>query len=270
MDIDPAPTAAGIFIGHAFTPDFCSSGTDLDQDGLSDLCEERLSWAFAPELYYWGYDDIRREAYWAARPSGVDNVVIAYLPSYYRDHGSNTYVCSLPPPLHHPSCDGHNGDSEMMLLTVYYKYETEHWILGEAAYSAHGSYNMYSRGNKAYPSVLEYPGRKGGYPRAWVSMGKHANYATRAQCNGGGFVGTDDCTANNSAVRLEWSAYWNVGSSNHPIINCVVSRVPSYEYYGSGRQECFWTGSEFSGWIPDNVGGDRADPYGPQLRAAGF
>jgi hypothetical protein len=270
VDIDPAPTAPGVFLGHAFTPQFCADGQDVDGDGLNDYCEQRLSFEFTPELYYWSYDDISREAYWAARPGGGEKVVIAYLPSYHRDHGSNTYVCSLPPPFYHPSCDGHNGDSEMILLTVYYNYETEHWVLGEAAYSAHGEYNEYTRGNKAYPPLLTYPDRKGGYPRAWVSMGKHANYATRASCNSGGVLGTDDCSANNAAVRLEWSAYWNLGSSSHPRIDCVVSRDPSYEYYGSGRQECFWTGSDFAGWVPDNVGGDRASSYGPQLTTAGF
>jgi hypothetical protein len=268
VDIDPAPSAPGIFVGHAFTPDFCSSGTDLDQDGLSDFCEERLSWAFAPELYYWANDDIRREAYWAARPGGQDDVIIAYLPAYYRDHGSNTYTCSLP--FHPSSCDGHNGDSELILLTVYYEYQTEHWVLGEAALSQHGDLSVYTRGTKAYPSILQYPDRKGGYPRVWVSMGKHANYGTRNRCNEGGTLGTDDCTANNAAVRLEWSAYWNIGSHAHPLINCVVSRDPTYEYYGNGRHECFWTGSDFAGWVPDNIGGDRASSYGPQLTAAGF
>lgn len=269
VDIDPAPNAPGVFIGHDFTPDYCfDAGTDLDADGIRDYCEQRLSLPFAPELYYWNWDDIRREPYWAARPLSPTQVRIAYLLSYYRDHGSNTYTCSLP--FAPSSCYGHNGDSETLLLDIYYNAVTEHWVLETAWYSAHGHYNVYSRGSKAYPTTLTYPTHPGANPRAWVSMGKHANYNSQSSCNSGGTLGTDDCGSNNTSVVLEWSADWNLGSSTSPLIDCVASRNLAYEYYGSGRFECYWTGTEFSGWIPNYIGGARASNYGPQLTAAGF
>src|SRR3972149_6604325 len=122
---------------------------------------------------------------------------LSYLFSYYRDEGSNAWLCNLPPPFWHPSCEGHNGDSEAIFLEVYYNFGTRHWVLDNARYSQHGSYPTYVRvpSSATYPTQLEYPGRLGGYPRAYVSQGKHANYPTTSACNSGGAFNTDTCVS---------------------------------------------------------------------------
>ncbi|HXF96112.1 MAG TPA: hypothetical protein VNI61_08405 [Gemmatimonadales bacterium] len=48
------------------------------------------------------------------------------------------------------------------------------------------------------------------------------------------------------------------------------SRNPPHEYYGSARQECYWTIVRFRGWIPITIGGDDSDPYSPLLAFMGF
>jgi hypothetical protein len=221
-------------------------------------------------LYYWGYDEVGREPYWAAAPSDSGRVKVAYLLGYYRDAGSDAYICNLPPPLWHSSCEGHNGDSETIILEVYYSVDTSHWILWKAKYSQHTGYGVYSKGLSAYPTKLHFPTHPGAHPRAYVAEGKHANYRSAAECNSGGAFGTDTCGQVNTAARVVVSSAWNVGSSSVPLLDCVVSRDPGYIYYGSGRQECFWANQNFRGWIPTSIGGASSTPYRTRLNDGGF
>jgi len=271
VEQDPDPEAPGVFLGSGVTPDVCIWGgyTDSDQDGLGEFCENHLGNAFAPELYYWSADNTGREPYWVAgiAPDG-ESVVLGYLLSYYRDEGSNVWACGLPGAP--SSCHGHNGDSEAILLTVYYNSSTQHWVLDHANYSQHGDYPSYARGANEYPQSLYYPSHAGTYPRAYVSQGKHANYASASECNSGGTFGSDTCESVNTAARIGVGSVWNLGSRSTPRIDCVTSRDPNYEYYGSGRQECYWTTQNFRGWIPTTVGGAEAGPYSPVLSAFGF
>lgn len=254
VQTDPDPNAPGVFLGSGVTPTACRRTntnliTDSDGDGLGDFCEIQLATNFAPELYYAYGDDVRREPYWAARfmDDEENEVAIAYLLSYYRDTGSKGSVIGY---------DAHNGDSEYIILYVYYDYESEHWVLEHAAYSQHTGYTVYMRGpSDAYPPALTYPSHPGLYPRSWVAEGKHANYATQGECNNGGPLGNDTCVDNNTAARVEMASYWNVGSRSSHSIDCVASRNPSYEFYGAGRLECYWTTLNFRGWVPDSVGG---------------
>ena len=242
---------------------------DIDADRLGDRCEKDLSQAFAPELYYWSGDAVGREPYWVSRPVG-NKVVIGYLLSYYRDEGSTNLLCSLP--FAPESCYGHNGDNEATFLTVYYDQAHKHWILDEARYAQHGVHEAYPRGANLYPKMLTYPVKAGGYPRAYVAEGKHASYGSRSECSGGGEYGTDNCDHVNTAARVEWSASYNRGSRavHTAAQDCVTSRNPSSTYYGSGRQECFWSGSNFRGWIPTTVGGAVSGPYTTVLANEGF
>jgi len=246
---------------------FNESQTDSDGDGLSDFCENNLAAAFAPELYYSYWDEVGREPYWVARPSDT-RVMIGYFIAYYRDAGSDAYLCHLPGAP--SSCNGHNGDSETIFLTVYYNEASQHWVLERALYSQHTSYGSYDRGSNSYPTMLTYPSHAGSYPRAYVSEGKHANYASTSECNGGGAFGTDTCTEVDTPAQVFVSGAYNVGSGGHHLLNCVESRDPSYIYYGAGRQECFWTGSDFRGWTPDSVGGASSSPYIDRLNYGGF
>lgn len=275
MDVDPDPEAPGVFLGSGVTDEVCftSAQTDNDADGLSTFCENNLAMAFAPELRYAYGDEVGREPYWAARPGSGGTVVIAYLISYYRDAGSSAGVCNLPPPLYDPSCDGHNGDSETIFLEVYYNSETHHWVLGKATYSQHESYSEYATSGGSgfdYPYVLEYPGHPGVYPRSYVSEGKHANYSSEIECEAGANFAADTCAGVDTSERLLVSGAYNVGSHSVHLIDCVGSRDSYYIYYGSGRLECYWTTSNFRGWIPTSVGGAESSPYHNRLIYGGF
>lgn len=256
------------------TPGKCSGEfiNDIDYDGFSDDCEEWLAVAFSPQLYYYSYDLVGREPHWVARPVGA-RVRLGYLLSYYRDEGSSAWVCGpgtiLPGT---SSCNGHNGDSEFIILDVSYNSTTMHWVLNTAFLSQHGSAVSYDRGTNAYPTQFYYPQRLGGYPRVWVSEGKHANYSSRSECNAGGFLNVDTCVDNNTSAQVESAYFLNIGSriGHTNAQDCMTSSNPNYIYYGSGRVECYWTEKRFRGWIPTTVGGADSDPYSPILASMGY
>jgi len=287
-DGDPNFWAPGIYL-EGIDPGYCAAGSDTDGDGLDNFCEKMLSWAFRPELRYWDQDDVRREPYWAARSLSPDTVRIIYLLSYYIDLGAaNSTSCwnswgwlGLLGYDVAKWCNGHNGDSEAVVLDVSYDHQTQHWVLRYASVSAHEHYH-YASPNQWGVAALTYPEHDGGYPAVYVSQKKHANYYAVSACNNGGpyvrIIGgeiyTDDCSAVNTAARLEWSNGWNVGSSANPpstwLVNCVESRNPAYEYYGQGKQECYWDAVPFRGWVPDQIGGGQAGGYDLRLAYWGF
>ncbi|HEY7636507.1 MAG TPA: hypothetical protein VH763_13220, partial [Gemmatimonadales bacterium] len=149
IEIDPAPSAPGIFLGSAVTPATCINRTqpDTDRDALAEGCEASLAAAFAPELAYAASDRTTREPRWAARPLSGGKVRLAYLLSLHFDLGA--YGCSFGLVI----CGGHYGDSETIVLDVYYNSVSRHWVLHQAVYSAHGVYNLYPRLLAAYPSM---------------------------------------------------------------------------------------------------------------------
>ena len=106
----------------------------------------------------------------------------------------------------------------------------------------------------------------------WIAEKKHANYFSRAGCNhSNSYVLTYDwCGDDDTSIRLAWSDSWNIGSISHPFVNGVVSRDSSYEFYGGGRTECYWSDIDFRGWVPDNIGGWEATPYVYKLLYFGF
>jgi len=256
QETDPFPDAPGVFLTSVVQPDYCFYGSynDVDQDGMGDLCEERLAGAFAPQLAYSTTDNVDREPYWAAHPverPGGPQAQIMYMLAYHLDLGVDNLACRVVPGL----CRGHYGDSEYILLDVYYDDATQHWVLATAYYSAHGDVNTYDKATGAFPSAVRYPEKPGGYPRAYVSYNKHANYAGQRECQAGGTLGIDDCPSPLAYARVPAPYYWNVGSSQYPFVNCVDSRDPIYQ--GFNHQECFWTMLRFSGWTglePDCTG----------------
>jgi hypothetical protein len=79
VDVDPNPSAAGIFIGGD-DPSTCFGVNDGDNDGLAERCEADLARAFAPQLYYYKFDEVGREPYWVAmKAEGAQRAVIGYL-----------------------------------------------------------------------------------------------------------------------------------------------------------------------------------------------
>ena len=263
----------------AITRSFCldtSGATDADQDGVTDYCEQRLAEAFAPELAFDNNDDTRREPRWAARLINGQRIRIAYLFSYYKDLGSVHGSCGVPGP--HYLCGPHNGDSELVAFEVAYNIDTERWVLHRAWFSAHGEYTSYTQGEgESYlgevTGEIEYPGQRGGHARVWVARYKHANYPREYLCDIGGFLNADTCDNNDGRVRLEVPGNGNIGSRSHPFLDCVASGNAWYEYYGDGRQECYWskaTTTVFRGWVPNNIGGGDADHYADVIANVDF
>ncbi len=246
----------------------CTNGTqtDNDGDGLSTFCENNLAAAFAPQLKYDPIDNIGGEPHWVAQKIAGNKVRIAYLLSYYLDQGSSLFWCGVP--FIGGLCTLHNGDSEEIVLDLYYDIDSFHWILDKAHYSRHGNWPAYERLGNPYPMALEYPGRAGGYPRSWVAKSKHANYPTQASCNGG----NDTCAQNSAGKRVFVSAATNLGARNShsSAQDTVVSANPSYQYYGSGKTEAYWTGADFRGWIPLSIGGPASSAYSGHLTYFGF
>ena len=258
---DPAPQAPGIFLGPAVTAAVCFNGSQLDTDvdGIADVCENALALNFAPQLAYSSSDRVFREMKWVARPLGGGRARVAYLLSYYFDDGLPG--CPFGPIL----CGGHYGDSEDIVLDLYYNAGTQHWVLHQAMYSVHGNYYTYPRTLTAFPITLYYPGKPGGYPRVYVSFRKHANYGSDQECDAGVFT-TDDCKAN-TFLQLIPTAAKNIGSraSHTSAQDCMASTNPLYS--GNGVTECYWTNRSFGGWQGKTP---KASAYSPKLSALGF
>jgi len=258
---DPNPGAPGVYLG-LLDPTECAESRDTDQDGLGDICEENLAWAFAPELAYAHGDNVGREPHWVARPLPNGGARIGYLLSYYVDWGVDDPLCEQNVT---PSswCRGHAGDSEEIYLDVFYDPTTQHWVLQTAHYSAHGDYNTYSAGPNGYPDALTYPSHQGAYPRSYVSYQKHANYASDGECDAAQW-GFEECVPDRFA-RVYAGLEVNLGTRSYPMQDCMASSNPLYS--DNGVIECYWTGARFSGWQgyqPDT------DPYGPKLAGFGF
>ncbi len=248
---DPNPSAPGVFLGSLVTPTMCGPEnpngiSDADYDDLSNYCETNLALAFAPELAYSSYDyGVGREPHWLSMPSpnNSNDVRILYLLSYYDDWG----VQNIPPCLDFlPSdwCFGHAGDSEAIGLDVHYNTGTQHWVLLEAWYSAHDAYNYYGPGANGYPTALYYPSHAGAYPRSYVSINKHANYSNPRDCDAAQY-GFEDCHSDQYA-RVDAGGSLNIGSNDMRLLDCMASANPLY--HDNGVIECYWTGSQFSGW----------------------
>jgi len=243
---------------------------------MSDYCEKVLAEAFAPSIRYYPTDDLSRESYWAARLMSDGKVRIFYAIAYYFDAGviSPEYsLCKLVGPV--VECDPHNGDSEHIVLDIYFDSSTLHWVVDHIWYSKHTTYNEIPRKtNKPYP-LITYLGAQGGYPLAWVSRNKHANYTSQSTCDAGGGVPDillwmfpwDDCGGNNSVDRIDALGNRNLGSNSQRLLNCVNSG--NYFYQDPPHpQECFWSASRFYGWQSDHS--TSADGYGDKLRYFGF
>ena len=297
---DPHPEAVGVYIASTITASACTGGEmqDTDLDGLADLCEQTLADAFDPWLRYnssdiaWG-----KEASYAGKPywrNGILVVRILYMPSYYYDAGTFDVNCLQGL----FDCAGHYGDSEAIVLEVYYNAATQHWILNDAVLSHHTSYTMaygnshsdFAEGNpifhipvngdsalvdkavtmESYPTDVTYThgGRLGGAPDVWVAVNKHSNYVNQSDCTAGGH-GTDRCSAD------AWEQMWlhdkyvgsrNVGSDVVHLMDCVPARIPPTSYWG--YQECYWTGVNFAGW--SGISAPVSPGYRVRLTAWGF
>jgi hypothetical protein len=172
-------------------------------------------------------------------------------------------------------CDGHHGDSEHVVLTIYYNPSTRHWLLEQEALSHHFGYIQVTPAKVlGYPNI-QYAGRLGTAPLIWVAQGKHANYTNQQACedgNGGGYLvdlvfSFDTCGGNNSFFTPTAGGNRNIGSQQRQLINCVASQNPFYQN-PPRLPECFWSAPKFFGWQLDHT--TSSDGYIIHLRRWGF
>ena len=241
---DPSPGANGIWLGNTVTGNVCyknynASIIDNDGDWLDDNCEYQLAKAFAPSVNMYAYEACPYgEPYWAAKY--FDDVLgrgwgefvrIAYMPAYYEDCGVN----------------GHEGDSEFIMLEVDYNPATKHWEMKSMFLSAHAGTFTNSSEWILDENEIEYPsGRLYSYPRVWVAEKKHANYKSRADCNAGA-IGFDECYRHGAyGGRILVYRHRGVGSRLYDRLGCQPS--DNLLFYENGRTECFYTRRNFKGW----------------------
>lgn len=264
---------------------------DTDLDGLSDYCEWTLAERFRPSRVMSSHEPFPgSEPYWAAKyfPDHGGAVRIIYAFAYYHDGGAPSttwpagvacnlgsaagsvvnvasFVAGWPAwyaviisiaggvaayvfsPEH--LCETHRGDSEFVTLDLRYNTETQHWYVISAFFAAH--YGTSSDRSQWVPTHgMEYPERYGGYPRVWVAESKHGSFQTRGVCTGG--LG-DTCNSNSllTEERVRWSKFYNLGSAQGPMVNCVSGGTLVAIYPELYSQECFWNANtRFEGWQP--------------------
>lgn len=268
--IDPGPTPAEVSL-DGITMDACRnrqvSGQDSDSDLLDDDCEYRLAYNFRPVMRFNSNDgNTVRESFWMAHRiygcnsyyyNGVsatclgtwEVVRIAYLLGYRNDTGFN----------------GHNGDSEFIIVEARYDATSDSWFTSRAYMPAHWGVSNppADKSRWWYSSELQFPGLSYGSPapRAWVSVSKHANYATQSACNAGSWLFNDTCEGNALEEGAEVRRERNVGESTSRLIDAVTAPQPVY--LGT---EWFWCySSGFCGWHTDRS--DCASPYSQILSA---
>jgi hypothetical protein len=277
--VDPARGAP-----LAVTPAFCeAASTDSDRDGLDDNCELTLAQAFAPILLVDSRDCIwttRSEprlggGYLFASQPVADGVRIAFLPAYFQDCGWRGALCWF----RGPRCGAHAGDSEMIVVDVA-PADGGRWATAGVFLSAHcfgrsdGRCRWYRGDELGQFSWAD--GVTRGAPRAWVALGKHANYPSRESCDSGHW-GNDTCDGNREAVRFPVrSARQNIGSRHHPSPMpdaCIASDQLPLGTTGTsvGTRECLWRDAQpFWGWQSDRFG-TPPTPYARYLeRFAAF
>lgn len=223
------------------------TGQDIDGDQLDDECEYQIASRFSPDLKFSGGDsDTSKESYWSAHvkyvcttfftPDAINFecieqmwvIRVMYLLGYHRD-------------------SQHDGDSEFLVLDVAYVDSEDLWRLARVFMSAHYDSSA-DKSRWWYHNELHWPDRVMGFPRVWVSEGKHANYPTHGHCEEGGFGTLDTCDEDwNWTARVEVRPQDNIGELNNQLITQVTSKISTFIYPGV---ECFWcSGWTFGGWL---------------------
>jgi hypothetical protein len=248
---DPSPGADGIWLGNYRSARYCYANynpfvNDQDHDWLDDDCEFELARAFAPVLAMSQTEHCPHgEPYWAATYFANSEygwgefVRIAYMPAYYDDCGTFS----------------HRGDSEFMMFSVQYNPATQHWEIRDAFLSAHQGTPTES---SSWPNRdgLQYPTRRYGYARVWVSQDKHGNYVSQSSCNDGALY-SDTCDGNLSLGRIRVYPNRNVGSR---FVDWMAAGVPSGNpaIRDTFVKEYFYTRVNFRGWY---FSADGVTPY---------
>lgn len=260
---DPDPEAPGMYLaGWDDARCFWDIDSDQDQDGTDDGCESRLTYEFAPELlvaydcnFDYGLNRQGGEYLYAARRmqisrkfGGFKTVMrIAYLPAYYTDCGN------------WDGDQGHDGDSEFIMLDLIYDSASRHWMTDGVYLSAHCGTITSACGWRDLSLFQWVDGKYRGAPEVWVSHGKHANYPTFDDCERGVWPlhdRVDFCASSPRIYRfpiLVFPMEQNIGQRNAPLRDCTTP-LARWQILGStaprdmNATECFWTDVRFRGW----------------------
>jgi len=252
---------------------------DGDGDGVLDSCEAELAIAFSPQIVLDTYDcELRRQPAFAVRykvsPDWGPVIQIFYAMSWMFDCGPG---------------GNHRGDSEWIIEEVgpsNLVSPSGPWALKYATLSAHWGEPGWIDNTAGYAAanLEDAQGSPGfGPPRIWISKGKHANYRTRAVCNGYMLGFQDSCSAPIGVncvmffdcpyptyFGLGLTAAKNLGSQQVPFIGGPNS--PVYDnIIPSSRYEFYWTVAPFCGWVANNGSTPECSgTYGYALHVYGY
>ncbi len=217
----------------------CQSGTDSDGDGLTDDCEKKVAQAFAPWMRVHPDDDVTRDEYYVVMPSTGNRILVFYAFGYHRDHGRASFYA-------------HNGDSEFVIVEVAAQSDPT-WYMTEVFLSAHLG-EKWGADHSGRFGATELASSRGA-PIVWVAKNKHANYTSKAACDGGGAGwGIVEHCGKSYLTRFEVFDDGNLGQSGNDnpgtgyrmLNNCVESRSRPNTTTGI---ECYWvSGRRFYGW----------------------
>ena len=284
---DPCPGCDGLYVSgwdnHSCFWDVAR--WDPDGDTVDNGCENALAGAFAPTLIAardCNYDvKLRRqggEYYFAAQRvmagDGLPLMRIAYLPAYYLDCGTpRDQLSKCLDFLGADICDGHTGDSELIIVDLRFADASEHWETQRVFLSAHcGELTGSACGWRAASQFQWVDGRRLGAPVVWVAEGKHAHYPSLGACNSGA-LSMDECSYNNATHRIPVVyGQQNIGSRAQPLRDCVAPFWPSTMTV-PGTVECLWsrgTRSTFDGWQGYTGNGGSPLYEGHLAQYAGF
>ncbi|MBA3404704.1 MAG: hypothetical protein H0U13_08485 [Gemmatimonadaceae bacterium] len=242
---------------------------DRDADGIVDQCEFEIADAFSPQLQFDSDDcDTGREPYWAAnyQVSPIDGkpvIRVFYAISYYSDCGVPNIYCQ-----YNANCYGHAGDSEFVIVEV--SANGTRWILRRATLSAHWNSDGTDDGVTYAAQDLEF-GTDATFskPVMWVAEGKHANYRSRATCEGGAFFNLDRCDT--PGIRLELDVLQNANLGNSRVDQRIIDG-PVVSRFARPGNENFWSESYFflGWWSRAEHASTNTTPYGVSLRFFDF
>jgi hypothetical protein len=262
---DPSPGAVGLwipswdFVGCTVPPIW-----DPDNDFVDNACENALAQAFAPLMIMAGdcnwdhspaLNRMGGEYYFAVQTSAAADadIRIAYLPAYYYDCGEPVDMlseCGVHGLLFW--CPGHSGDSEFILIDLYFNDTTSHWVTQRVFLSEHClEFTGYGCGWYSADLFRWRDDHQRGAPVVWVGEGKHGNYYAQEKCNLGAF-GFDECSYN--TIEQVFPVVYeqqNIGSRSTPLRDCAPALSGSPMTSGE-RWECMWSpnpqGDYFNGW----------------------
>lgn len=209
-----------------------TSADDVDLDGLVDECEYSLARAFEPVLivYDTPVDRATRIPHWSTRPTSTGRIQIYYAAAYTQDYGSILGI------------SGHRGDSEFIVAEILNvagsTWEAQGWFLSQHYHASTDTSGWFPAGHP-----LQY--YDASHPTIHVARDKHAHYRTSAECNDGGWRGSDECVG---PTANQW-----LGVHRNNSIGSMLAPINPNKYYdldanGIADLENFWTDVRFCGW----------------------